>query len=141
MTDQQRETLTPRQPRRPSRADIARDDIRHLWAQPQFRRFLSTLATYSGIQTGAYGSDGRHLAFAEGRRSLVFDILRTVERHHASTSALAQILAEELATQLETRNERRSDYDRHDELDPGGRDRSDDVDRPQFLDYSDEQRS
>ena len=44
--------------------------------------------------SGAYGAEGRHLAFAEGRRSLGFDILRSVER--VRPDALPHILSAEM---------------------------------------------
>jgi hypothetical protein len=134
MTDQPRPTLSPKM----DRFQRAKLDIEHLWQQPQFKRFLFTILDHGHIFSGAYGTDGRHLAFAEGRRSLGFDILRTVERH-GSTGALAQILAEEAATQMEAPGGRRK-YDRLSELDDGSGDRPERVDRPVHLDYSDERR-
>lgn len=54
-------------------------DMQALIALPEFRRFLFRSIQLAGIltQTGraTTGSDGRDLAFVEGRRSLGFDIL------------------------------------------------------------------
>jgi hypothetical protein len=56
-----------------------RADAAFLLARPEFRRFLFRSIQLAGIleQTSraTTGSDGRDLAFAEGRRSLGFDIL------------------------------------------------------------------
>ncbi len=51
-------------------------DMVFLMGRPEFRRTLFRIIQEAGILASAYGSDGRNLAFAEGRRSLGFDILR-----------------------------------------------------------------
>ena len=54
-------------------------DMEHLLSQPQFLRFLFRSIQLAGILShttrATEGSDGRDLAFSEGRRSLGFDIL------------------------------------------------------------------
>ena len=62
-----------------TRKQIADLDIEALMLEPKFLRFLSTIRMIAGIETVAYGPDDRHLHFAEGRRSLWCDILRTAE--------------------------------------------------------------
>lgn len=64
-------------------ADLRVADMAFLMEQPAFRRFLFRSIQTAGIlaQTahGADGSDGRDLAYHEGRRSLGFDLLRDAE--------------------------------------------------------------
>ena len=62
----------------PNRADLNRRDLEALSQDPRFLRFLFTVLDAAGIYASTYGSRD-HLAFAEGRRSLGFDMLRTVE--------------------------------------------------------------
>jgi hypothetical protein len=54
-------------------------DMATLSAMPEFRRFVFRSIQLAGIlshtKASATGSDGRDLAFAEGRRALGFDIL------------------------------------------------------------------
>jgi len=85
-----------------TRAKRAQMDIEKLWLQPEFKRFLFTLLERAHIFSGIYGTDGRYLHFGEGRRSLGYDILRTVEQ--CSPDALALILAEEVKSQKEAPN-------------------------------------
>ncbi len=122
---------------RPTRAQIAEEDVAILLELPTFRRFLSTIRATAGIETVAYGPDERHLHFMEGRRSLWCDILRTVEK--ASPDALLRILAEEMNALKGTSNGRRK-YNRLDTDDdpgnPGGRNRPGDG-LADFLDYGD----
>ena len=96
---------------RPTREQIAAEDVAILLELPTFRRFLSTIRATSGIETVAYGPDDRHLHFMEGRRSLWCDILRTVEK--ASPDALLRILSEEMNALKGTSNGRRK-YNRLD---------------------------
>lgn len=136
MSDAEREVLKPRGVKM-TRQLRAQFDVEKLWPQPEFKRFTFTLLESAGIYTGAYGTDGRHLQVAEGRRSLGFDILRTVEKIDPAAHAL--ILAEETKTQQETPRAR-SQYDRLSELDDGPRG-SEPGKRPgdglvEFLDYS-----
>jgi|SRR6478735_7340108 len=119
-----------------SRAALAKNDVEFLMLQPQFKRFLSTVRMTAGIETVAYGPDDRHLHFAEGRRSLWCDILRTVEQ--SSDEALLLILSEEMKASRETNNGRRK-YDRlgtDDDGNPGGR--RDAGDGLVYLDYGDD---
>lgn len=54
-------------------------DMAMLSSMPEFRRFLFRSIQLAGLlsqtNASATGSDGRDLAYAEGRRSLGFDIL------------------------------------------------------------------
>lgn len=94
-------------------------DMEALMALPAFRRFLARSIQTAGIltQTGiaTNGSDGRDLAFAEGRRSLGFDLLRDAEaglpvpmRSPLNIMTLLSVLREEAQTaETEKANGRR----------------------------------
>jgi hypothetical protein len=104
-----------------TREALARLDIEALLLDKKFLRFLSTVRATAGIETTAYGPDDRHLHFAEGRRSLWCDILRTAEQ--AQPEAILLILTEEMNAAKETTRGRRK-YDRlgtDDDGDPGER--------------------
>ena len=91
-----------------------------LMALPAFRRFLFRSIQNAGLlsQTAVStnGSDGRDLAFAEGRRSLGFDLLRDAEaalavplQHPLSLLTLLSVIREEAQTSdTEKPNGRRS---------------------------------
>lgn len=82
--------------------------------------------------TGTYGTDGRHLPYAEGRRSLGFDILRSVELV-AGPDALLRVLEAGTKAQKEYHDDTPKD-DTNGELDAP---RERDVARGlQFIDYS-----
>src|SRR5436190_8149785 len=109
-----------------TRAALARMDIEALMLDAKFLRFLSTIRLHAGIETVAYGPEDRHLHFAEGRRSLWCDILRTAER--AQSEALLLILTEEMKAAKETTRDRTREYDRlrtDDGDNSGDRDRDD----------------
>lgn len=124
-----------------TREQLAAADWESLMLQPAFKRTLYTILQSASILHGAYGTDGRHLPFAEGRRSLGFDILRTAERY-AGPEALLLILSEEMKTQKEAphANRKRSDYQRQRNAELGGPDGSspgiDPGEGLVFLDYS-----
>ncbi len=99
-----------------TRAQQSAMDVEALMLDEKFLRFLSTVRLIAGIETVAYGPADRHLHFAEGRRSLWCDILRTVEQ--SSDDALLRILTEEMKTSRETSNGRRK-YNRLDSDDDG----------------------
>ena len=109
-----------------------RDDIAWLMEQPQFRRFLFRSIQTAGVLSyraiTANGSDGRDLAYAEGRRSLGLDILREADaalpaplQSPSCTHTLAAIIAEASQTPTEKPNARRKP-DRYDDLRDGGDD-------------------
>jgi hypothetical protein len=118
-----------------TRAELARNDVESLMLDPKFLRFLSTIRLTAGIETVAYGPEDRHLHFAEGRRSLWCDILRTAEL--AQPEALLLILTEEMKAAKETTRGRPRKYDRlrtDDDGDPAAeRDRANGLDG--YLDY------
>jgi hypothetical protein len=62
---------------------LRQSDMTHLMEQPEFRRFLFRAIQLAGhfdhTTRATNGSDGRDLAFAEGRRSLGFDLLRDAQ--------------------------------------------------------------
>lgn len=60
-------------------SELNRSDLEALAADPKFLRFMFTVLSSAPMFSGTYGTDGRHLAYAEGRRSLGFDMLRSVE--------------------------------------------------------------
>jgi hypothetical protein len=85
---------------------------------PRFLRFLFTALNTAGIYNSTYGSKD-HLAFAEGRRSLGFDMLRTVEL--VRPDAHLAILQAETSALMEYPDGRSARYDSRDELaDPDG---------------------
>ena len=70
-----------------------------LMGDPAFRRFLFRIVDASGMLVAANGSEDRHLRFAEGRRSLGFDIFRWADEASSMThtsalpvNSLAQVL-------------------------------------------------
>ncbi len=107
--------------------DAERVDMVWLMEQPQFRRFLFRSIQTAGILTyrasTANGSDGRDLAYAEGRRSLGLDILRDADaalpaplQHPSHAHTLAAIMAEASQIQSEKPNARHK-RDRYDDID------------------------
>jgi hypothetical protein len=63
--------------------DISREDAEHLLSQAEFRRFLFAAIQSAGLlshEGPAHGPTQRDLSFAEGRRSLGFEILLMIER-------------------------------------------------------------
>lgn len=80
--------------------------MKELLAIPAFRRFLFRLIQTAGLldyaKPATNGSEGRDLAFVEGRRSLGFDLLRDADagqpaelRHPQSILTLIAVLREE----------------------------------------------
>ena len=60
-------------------ADLAASEVELLLSMPEFKRFVFTAIQRAGVlsQEGpAHGQAPRDLSFAEGRRSLGFDILQ-----------------------------------------------------------------
>lgn len=102
------------------RGEIHLRDCEALALDPRFLRFISTVLREAGIHQTAYGVDGRNLAYAEGRRSLGFEILGMLER--TRPDALIAILQSELSALKENPDEHR-EYDPRSDL-PG----SDDLD-------------
>ncbi|ODP39263.1 hypothetical protein [Sphingomonas turrisvirgatae] len=104
-----------------------RQDMEFLVKRPEFLRFLFRSIQMAGVldQTtrATNGSDGRDLAFVEGRRSLGFDILREADagqpapmQHPYSLITLIAALREEAQSQPEEkkrggRDDRYSDGD------------------------------
>lgn len=63
--------------------EISREDAEHLLAQAEFRRFLFAAIQSAGLlshEGPAHGPTQRDLSFAEGRRSLGFEILLMIEQ-------------------------------------------------------------
>ncbi|MGL4232687.1 MAG: hypothetical protein ACRCWJ_15085 [Casimicrobium sp.] len=113
-------------------SELHKSDLTALAQDDRFKRFLFTVFSSAPMFTGTYGTDGRHLAYAEGRRSLGFDILRSVEIV-AGPDALAQIIAAGSNAQKEYQDDVSKD-DTNEELDgPRQRDRAVGL---QFIDYS-----
>lgn len=97
-------------------------DMQFLMERPEFRRFLSRSIQMAGLleysASAANGTDGRNLHFAEGRRSLGFDILRDADlgqpealRHPNSIMTLIAALREEANTPQRSEKSRGSRYD------------------------------
>lgn len=95
----------------------AKSDAKHLLAQPEFLRFLWRAIQMAGIfAPSTDGSEGRHLAYDEGRRNLGLEILSMVEagqplQHpdHIPVLTLIQTLREEANQPQEKQNDRRND--------------------------------
>lgn len=100
-----------------------RSDMEFLNSRPEFRRFLWRVIQRAGILTPATdGSEGRHLAYAEGRRNLGLEILDDAETgqpvaHPESLPILTLIQALREETQQQPQETRRGKYDRTAELD------------------------
>jgi hypothetical protein len=108
-------------------------DMTFLMEQPQFRRFLfrsiQTSGLLSHIAYGTNGSDGRDLAFNEGRRSLGFELLSEAEaalpaaaRHPLNIVSLMSVLREE----AQTTGQEKTSGGRNDRYGNGDRDRDGD---------------
>lgn len=106
-----------------------RDDMIALMELPAFRRFLFRSIQMAGVLSyrgaTANGSDGRDLAYAEGRRSLGLDILREADavlppplQHPTYAHTLAAILTEGTQTLSEKPNARHK-HDRYADLGDG----------------------
>ena len=92
------------------RDQIAFDDIKLLFEDAKFRRFLSTLREFSGTERAAIGSEERSIHYTEGRRHFWCDVLFQVSQA-AGPDALIRILEAELDTQKGT-SSARTPYDR-----------------------------
>ncbi len=120
----QRETLTPRKRQAPAVTlpDMVAMDVENLLELPGFRRFVFTVLESCGMYSGSFHSEAAFLAYAEGRRSLGLDILRTLTT--VSADAHIRIMQEAQPFQ-EKQNGRRKHYDRNIDGDDGD---PDDVD-------------
>lgn len=107
----------------------AKRDAQFLLSRPEFRRFLFRSIQLAGIlnQTGVAtnGSDGRDLAFAEGRRSLGFDILAEADggqpepmRHPLRLMTLIAALTEEVQSRPEEKQRGDDRYGEGEDDDP-----------------------
>lgn len=103
-------------------------DMAFLIARPEFRRFLFRSIQLAGILDhmgrGTNGSDGRDLAFAEGRRSLGFEILRMADaaqpaalQHPQCLITLVAALQEEIQSPKEEKIRGRNRYGSDDDDD------------------------
>lgn len=105
-------------------ADPQRDDMCDLMALAPFRRFLWRAIQNAGILSATTdGSEGRHLAYAEGRRNLGFDILADAARGQpvddpeaAFNLTLFQIIREKAQEQPSEKPNARRRQDRSSEL-------------------------
>lgn len=110
--------------------NLEAQEMAELLAIPAFRRLLWRISEAAGIVQSTYGTDGRDLAFREGRRSLGLDILRMADAgqpipHAHAVSTLIAVLSEEEKSHLEAINDRRrtrvpNRYERE-RSEPGGR--------------------
>lgn len=114
-------------------SDTAPEDLAVLLKLPEFRRFLFAAIQSAGIlghEGPAHGHTPRDLSFAEGRRSLGFDILQMVHRGQpeevrasdpgALVTLNAAILAAVNTPKEKARGKRNKDNGRFDELDEDG---------------------
>lgn len=110
--------------------DLAASELELLCAMPEFRRFLFAAIQSAGIlsQEGpAHGQAARDLSYAEGRRSLGFDILHMAHRgqpeevRSADPGALvtlnAAIVAAMTPPKEKTRGRRNDDTSRYNDID------------------------
>lgn len=103
-------------------------DNAFLLARPEFLRFLDRVIQMARIyEPTTDGSEGRHLAYWEGRRNLGLEVLHDAARGQAVddpeaafTLTAIQILREaaQQSTPEKTANAKRSRYDRNADLDP-----------------------
>jgi hypothetical protein len=113
-------------------SELHKSDLEALAADQKFLRFLFTVFSSAPMFSGTYGTEGRHLAYAEGRRSLGFDILRSVELV-AGPETLLRIIEAGTKAQKEYQDDVSTDTT-NEELDaPRQRDRAVGLD---ILDYS-----
>lgn len=97
-------------------------DLQFLLDRPEFRRFFWRVIQTAGIFARTTdGSDGRNLAFDEGRRSLGLELLEMAEAAQPTApspdipaATLIQVLLEESQQPTEKPNARK--YDRNQEL-------------------------
>jgi hypothetical protein len=108
-------------------SQLHKDDLTALAHDQKFLRFMFTVLSSAPIFSGTYGTDGRHLQYAEGRRSLGFDMLRSVELV-AGPDALLRILEAGTNAQKEYQDDVSKD-NTNEELDaPRERDRASGLD-------------
>lgn len=106
------------------------DDLKAMLALPEFRRFLFAAIQSAGLlghEGPAHGQTPRDLSFAEGRRSLGFDLLQMAHRGQpeevrasdpgALVTLNAVILSAVNAPKEKTRGRRNSDTSRYSDLD------------------------
>lgn len=111
-------------------ADLTTQELELLIALPEFRRFLFAAIQSAGIlsQEGpAHGQAGRDLSYAEGRRSLGFEILHMAHRgqpeeiRNADPGALATLNAAIISAMTppkeKARGRRSDDISRYGDLD------------------------
>ena len=112
-------------------SELHKSDLEALSADPKFLRFLFTVFSSAPMFTGTYGTEGRHLAYAEGRKSLGFDMLRSVELV-AGPETLLRIIEAGTKAQKEYQDDISTDKT-NEELDaPRQRDRAAGLD---FIEY------
>jgi len=92
-------------------ASLEAKEMAQLLALPAFRRFLWRAVRAAGVLHPGYGTDGRDLAYREGRRSLAFDLLRMAEAgqpfpHPEALSTWLSLLGEEQQTMETTTDDR-----------------------------------
>ncbi len=90
-----------------TREQLAVLDFQDLAQNDKFLRVIWTILDTAGMFTGNYQPDGRNHAFAEGRRSLGLDILRSTEKA-LGQDALQRILEAENKTLKEAPSARRT---------------------------------
>ncbi|AOR77218.1 hypothetical protein [Novosphingobium resinovorum] len=114
-------------------SDATHEDMAVLLKLPEFRRFLFAAIQSAGIlghEGPAHGHTPRDLSFAEGRRSLGFDILQLAHRGQpeevrasdpgALVTLNAAILAAVNISKEKARGKRNNDTRRFDELNEDG---------------------
>jgi hypothetical protein len=89
------------------RERLAREDVLWLLSTAQGRRFLFRILSTSGIWLPAYGTEDRHLAYGEGRRSLGLEVLGWINQ--VDPRGFLKVLEQDLQSQKEPVHERDDD--------------------------------
>lgn len=89
-------------------AEIFRNDCEAMLASPHGRRLLLRILMQSGIWHPAHGLEERHLAYAEGRRSLGLEVLDWFTA--VNPGAFMHILAEGLPSRRQKGEQRGAEY-------------------------------
>jgi hypothetical protein len=112
-------------------AELSPDDLQYLLNRPEFRRFLYAAIQSAGIlqhEGPAHGQTGRDLSYAEGRRSLGFDMLQAADRGQPEPlqsalglATLDAVIREALnpPPKEKTRGRRNDDTARYDDIGDG----------------------
>jgi hypothetical protein len=113
-----RETLSAKPVKVPTLEELLPLDVEDLMLNPKFLRFMFTVFRDCGMYRGSFHSVAAASHWAEGRRSLGFDILRTLETHSGQDAHLRIMQEAQPKEAINDRRKHSSDYgaDRNREL-------------------------